>query len=447
MENNLLSISPVDGRYHEYTKCLINYFSEYALFRYRVLFEVAYFLHLKDIGLKELQGLNQTDCYIIRTIYETFKIYDCIKIKNIEKKIKHDVKAVEYFIQEKFDIFGLSYYKSFIHFGLTSQDINNNCITLSIKECISDIIIPLLENILEDLLNKSKLWQNITMISRTHGQPAVPTTLGKEIRVFHYRIQKQLDLLKNITYYGKLGGANGNLNAHYAAYPDYKWDILMEEFLDYFSLKRNKYTTQIDNYENLSVVFDNLKRINTIFIDMNKDIWHYISINYIVQKFDSNEVGSSTMPHKINPINFENSEGNLLLANTLLNFMSEKLPVSRLQRDLTDSTITRNIGTIFGHMLIAYKNFTKGFNKLDVNTLLIKEDLHDNCVVIIEGIQVILKKYGITNSYELCKDLTRNNELITMNEIRNFIKNLNVDEHIKDELYRINVENYTGKLF
>jgi len=445
MENNLLCISPIDGRYHEYTKCLNNYFSEFALFRYRVLIEIAYFLHLKDIGLYSLKDLTNTDCYIIRTIYETFKIYDCIKIKNIEKKIKHDVKAVEYFIQERFDVLGLSRYKSFIHFGLTSQDINNNCLTLSIKECIEDKIIPLLETILDNLLQKSILWKNITMISRTHGQPAVPTTLGKEIKVFHYRIQKQLDLLKNITYYGKLGGATGNLNAHYAAYPDLKWDILMEEFLSYFSLERNKYTTQIDNYENLSVVFDNLKRINTIFIDMNKDIWHYISINYIVQEFDKNEVGSSTMPHKINPINFENSEGNLLLANTLLNFMSEKLPVSRLQRDLTDSTITRNIGTIFGHMLIAYENFKSGFNKLDVDSVLINEDLHYNCVVIIEGIQVILKKYGITNSYELCKNLTRNNEIVTMRQIKNFIKDLNVEQYIKDELYAINVENYTGK--
>ena len=442
MENNLLCVSPIDGRYHEYTACLIDYFSEFALFKYRLLFEIGYFLHLKDIGLKELQNITNADCLIIRSIYESFTIEDCITIKNIEKKIKHDVKAVEYFIQKKFDILGLTQYKSFIHFALTSQDINNNSLTLSIKECVEDLIIPLLEIILQNLLDKSKLWENITMISRTHGQPAVPTTLGKEIKVFHYRIKKQLELLKNITYYGKLGGASGNLNAHYAAYPDYKWDKLLGEFLESFSLKRNKYTTQIDNYENLSVVFDNLKRINTIFIDMNKDIWHYISINYIVQKFDNNEVGSSTMPHKINPINFENSEGNLLLANSLLNFMSEKLPISRLQRDLTDSTVTRNIGSIFGHILIAYENFKNGFQKLDANALLIKEDLHDNCVVIIEGIQVILKKYGISNSYELCKDLTRNNELITMNEIRNFIKNLNVDEHIKDELYRINVENY-----
>lgn len=442
MENNLLCVSPIDGRYYEYTACLMDYFSEFALFKYRLRIEICYFIYLKVINIKELNDLTKEQCDIIMNIYYNFTLKDCIKIKNIEKNINHDVKAVEYFIQDKFDNLGLSQYKSFIHFALTSQDINNNSLTLSIKECVEDLIIPLLEIILQNLLDKAKLWDNITMISRTHGQPAVPTTLGKEIKVFHYRIQKQLELLKNITYYGKLGGASGNLNAHYAAYPDYKWDKLLGEFLERFSLKRNKYTTQIDNYENLSVVFDNLKRINTIFIDMNKDIWHYISINYIVQKFDNNEVGSSTMPHKINPINFENSEGNLLLANSLLNFMSEKLPISRLQRDLTDSTVTRSIGSIFGYMLIAYENFKKGFAKLDANTHVIKEDLHDNCVVIIEGIQVILKKYGISNSYELCKDLTRNNELITMNEIRKFIKNLNVDEHIKDELYEINVENY-----
>ena len=447
MIDNLLCISPIDGRYHNYTKKLNHYFSEFALFKYRLLFEISYFLYLKEnVNLDELKDLTSIDCSIIKTIYENFTLDDCIMIKNIEKKINHDVKAVEYFIQNKFDTFGLSKYKSFIHFGLTSQDINNNSITLSIKECIDYTIIPKLENILSILLEKSILWNNVIMISRTHGQPAVPTTLSKEIKVFYYRIHKQLDLLKSVKYYGKLGGASGNLNAHYAAYPNHKWDILLDGFLEYFDLKRNTYTTQIDNYEDLSVIFDNFKRINTIFIDMNKDLWHYISINYIVQKFNKIEVGSSTMPHKINPINFENSEGNLLLANCLLNFMSEKLPISRLQRDLTDSTVTRNIGSIFGYMLIAYDNFITGFNKLDANTELIREDLHDNCVVIIEGIQVILKKYGIFNSYELCKDLTRNNDLITIENITEFIKNLDVEEHIKNELYQINVENYIGNI-
>ncbi len=446
MIDNLLCISPIDGRYHNYTKELNNYFSEFALFKYRLLFEISYFLYLKEIDLNELKELDINNCTDIRSIYDDFTLNDCIMIKNIEKKIKHDVKAVEYFIQNKFDNLELSRFKSFIHFGLTSQDINNNSITLSIKECIEYIIIPKLENILSMLLEKTVLWNNVIMISRTHGQPAVPTTFGKEIKVFYYRIKKQLDLLKNIKYYGKLGGASGNLNAHYAAYPDYKWEDLLDKFLEYFDLKRNDYTTQIDNYEDLSVIFDNLKRINSIFIDMNKDLWHYISINYIIQKFDKTEVGSSTMPHKINPINFENSEGNLLLANSLLNFMSEKLPVSRLQRDLTDSTITRNIGSIFGHILIAYENFITGFNKLDVNNSFIKTDLHNNCVVIIEGIQVILKKYGIFNSYELCKDLTRNNDLITMENITEFIKNLDVEEHIKNELYQINIENYIGNI-
>ena len=446
MIDNLLCISPIDGRYHNYTKELNNYFSEFALFKYRLLFEISYFLYLKEIDLNELKELDINNCTNIRSIYDDFTLDDCIMIKNIEKKIKHDVKAVEYFIQNKFDNLELSKFKSFIHFGLTSQDINNNSITLSIKECIEYTIIPKLENILSMLLEKTVLWNNVIMISRTHGQPAVPTTFGKEIKVFYYRIKKQLDLLKSIKYYGKLGGASGNLNAHYAAYPDNKWEDLLDKFLEYFDLKRNVYTTQIDNYEDLSVIFDNLKRINSIFIDMNKDLWHYISINYIIQKFDKTEVGSSTMPHKINPINFENSEGNLLLANSLLNFMSEKLPVSRLQRDLTDSTITRNIGCIFSYMLIAYENFITGFNKLDVNNSFIKKDLHNNCVVIIEGIQVILKKYGIFNSYELCKDLTRNNDLITMENITEFIKNLDVEEHIKNELYQINIENYIGNI-
>ena len=445
MIHHLLCISPIDGRYHAYTESLNNYFSEFALFKYRLFFEITYFLYLKeDINLDELKDLTHIDCSIIRTIYDKFSLEDCIIIKDIEKKINHDVKAVEYFIQNKFDSLGLSKYKSFIHFGLTSQDINNNSITLSIKECIEFTIIPILENILSILLDKILLWKNIIMISHTHGQPAVPTTLGKEINVFYYRINKQLNLLKNNKYYGKLGGASGNLNAHYAAYPNYKWENLLDKFLEKVNLKRNDYTTQIDNYEDLSVIFDNLKRINTIFIDMNKDLWHYISINYIVQKFDKKEVGSSTMPHKINPINFENSEANLLLANSLLNFMSEKLPISRLQRDLTDSTITRNIGSIFGYMLISYQNFINGFNKLDANTYLIKKELHNNCVVIIEGIQVILKKYGIFNSYELCKDLTRNNNVITMENITEFIKNLDIKQHIKNELYQINVENYIG---
>ena len=446
MIHNLSCISSIDGRYYNYTKNLNHYFSEFSLFKYRLLIEITYLLYLKDIHLDELKDFTDNNCTIIKNIYQNFTLEDCIAIKKIEENINHDVKALEYFIQNKFDTFGLSKFKSFIHFGLTSQDINNNSIILSIKDCIEFTIIPLLETILSNLLKKSQLWNKIIMISHTHGQPAVPTTLGKEIKVFYYRIHKQLELLKNIKYYGKFGGATGNLNAHYAAYPNYNWDELMDTFLEYFQLTRNKYTTQIDNYDDLSVIFDNFKRINTIFIDMNKDIWHYISINYIIQKFDNIEVGSSTMPHKINPINFENSEGNLLLANSLLNFMSEKLPISRLQRDLTDSTITRNIGSIFGHMLIAYQNFITGFNKLDANVSLIKKELHTNCVVIIEGIQVILKKHGIYNSYELCKDLTRNNDIITINDITEFIKNLDIEEHIKNELYQINVENYIGNI-
>ena len=444
MKHNLLCISPVDGRYNKYCSELVKYFSEYGLFKYRLLIELQYFLFLKEIGIDTLKSISNKECLLIENIYINFTIVDCMKIKSIESNVNHDVKALVYFIQEIFDKSNLSNYKTHIHYGLTSQDINNNALTLSIKNCVEDVIIPLLETILNTLLEKINQWKHIIMISYTHGQPAVPTTLGKELNVFYYRINKQLELLKNIDYYGKLGGAVGNLNAHYISYPEYDWETLMENFLMKFKLKKNLCTTQIDNYENLSVLFDNLKRINCIFIDMNKDIWQYISMNYLIQKYNVNEVGSSTMPHKINPINFENSEGNLLLANTLLNFISEKLPISRLQRDLTDSTITRNIGCIFSYILIAYKNFKIGFNKLDVNALQINTDLHNNCVVIIEGIQIVLKKYQMINAYELCRDFTRNNDKITMENITEFIKNLDIDEKIKNELYKINVENYIG---
>lgn len=444
MENNsIYSISPIDGRYNNITISLKNYFSEFALFKYRLMFEIEYLLFLKKIQLPPLLHFPNNNTFL-KNIYKNFSHNCCLQIKKIESTINHDVKAVEYFLSQQLQYMGLSKYTSFIHFGLTSQDINNNSITLSIKNCIEDIFIPMIELLLDDLLEKSSDWIHYKMLSHTHGQPAVPTTMGKEFKVFHYRIYKQLKLLKNIDYYGKLGGASGNLNAHYAAYPDYNWEKLMEQFLLQFSLKRNKFTTQIDNYENLSLIFDNLRRINTIFIDMNKDIWQYISMNYMTQKFDKTEVGSSTMPHKINPINFENSEGNLLLANSLLNFMSEKLPVSRLQRDLTDSTILRSVGSIFGYMLIAYQNFKKGLNKLDVNHEQLKKDLNINCVVIIEGIQTILRKHSIHNAYELCKDLTRNNKCITMDDINVFIKNLDIKEHIKEELYQINIDNYIG---
>ena len=445
METSLFCISPIDGRYKNYTAPLKNYFSEFALFKYRLLFEIIYFLFLQEIGILEINDIDfENYSKQLKNIYTNFNYKDCIRIKEIEREIKHDVKSVEYFLHEKFDNIGLSNKKQFIHFGLTSQDINNNSVTLSIKECIEKEIIPYIENLLSIILDKSNEWIQFKMISHTHGQPAVPTTMGKEFQVFHYRITKQLKYLKNITYYGKLGGAVGNLNAHYAAYPNIDWENKMKEFLGLFSLKREKLTTQIDNYENLSNIFDCLKRMNTIFIDMNKDIWHYISINYMTQKFNKNEVGSSTMPHKINPINFENSEGNLLIANCLLNFMSEKLPISRLQRDLTDSTVLRNIGTIFGHMLIAYKNMDTGLQKIDINYNVLKNDLHDNTLVIVEGLQTILRKHGHQNAYELFKDLSRNNQKINIDEIHSFIKNLNIDDIIKTELYNLTIENYVG---
>jgi len=442
MEYNLGCISPVDGRYHKYTSHLKKYFSEFAFFKYRVMVEIEYFLFLKKIKLFEINLPYIEDK--LRSLYITFDYDDCIKIKNIESKINHDVKSVEYFLHQQFDNIGLSGYKQFIHFGLTSQDINNNSVTLSLKDCIEQFIIPMIKEILTHLLELSIKWNKYKMIGHTHGQPAVPTTMGKEIQVFHYRIKKQLKQLKNMEYYGKLGGAVGNLNAHYVSFPEYDWVNEMEQFLSLFSLKRNKLTTQIDNYENLSNIFDCLKRINCIFVDMNRDIWHYISIDYISQKFNKNEVGSSTMPHKINPINFENSEGNLLIANCLLNFMSEKLPVSRLQRDLTDSTILRNVGTVFGHVTIAYQNILIGLKKLDINKEMLKKDLKDNCIVIVEGLQTILRKHGYQNAYEIFKDLSRNNNKLTINDIRVFIKELDVKESIKKELYNVTVENYVG---
>lgn len=442
MSNNLLNISSIDGRYTNLTKELNNYFSEYGFFKYRVKMEVLYFLFLnKTINFVKLDKEKENEIY---SIIDKFNMVECEKIKEFENKINHDVKAVEYYLIMKLRALELSKFTQFIHFGLTSQDINNTSITLMIKDSISNVIIPELNKVMKEIYNKVENWIKIIMMSRTHGQSATPTTLGKEFQVFHYRLKKQLDILQSITYYGKFGGAVGNLNAHYISYPNIDWEDNLSYFLEDIGLKREVLTTQIDNYENLAVIFDCLRRINCILIDMSRDIWHYISIDYLSQNYNNNEVGSSTMPHKINPINFENSEGNLQLANSMLDFMSNKLPISRLQRDLTDSTVLRNVGSIFGHILIGYKNMVKGLLKLDANKSKIELDLNDNLCILMEAIQIILKKYGYNNSYEVVKNFSRGNKDLTRTELNFFIKHLDINDNVKKELLSINYENYIG---
>lgn len=443
MEESFLCVSPIDGRYRYLTQPLRVYFSEYSLIKYRIRAEIEYFIHLTEL-LPELKSITENDIKNLRLIYEKYDSGSCIQVKSIEKTINHDVKAVEYFLRDEFYRINLDKYIPFIHFALTSNDINSIAINLGLKDCIYINIIPTLEKILNELKNKSHIWRTKTMLSHTHGQPAVPTTMGKEIKVFWYRINKQLNILKNQEYYAKFGGAVGNLNAHVVAYPHINWDNFMDKFISSFNLNRDSVTTQIDNYENLSTIFDNIKRINLILIDMCKDIWHYISINYFSQKHVDEEVGSSTMPHKINPINFENSEGNLLMANALLDFISSKLPISRLQRDLTDSTVLRNIGSIFGHIMIGYENIIKGLDKLLINENILKDELHNNICVLVEAYQVILKKHSYNGAYELFKDLTRGNQNLGLNDLQNFINNVIIDDCIKDELLSVTINDYIG---
>ena len=440
MTDTLINISPIDGRYNKYTKPLADYFSEYGLFRYRVFVELEYFLKLIDILNIKIENGKE-----LKLIHDNFNINECKIIKQHESTINHDVKAVEYYLKDKFTELNVPY-TNLIHFGLTSQDINNTALTLSIKDYIEVSYIPNINkilNITEKLHNK---WNTAVMISRTHGQPAVPTSMGKEIKVFNYRLQQQLELMVNLKYYGKFGGASGNLNAHYFAYPDINWDKFGDNFLKNIGLIRSKYTTQIDNYDSISNIFDCIKRKCVILVDMCRDIWHYISINYLVQSINKNEVGSSTMPHKVNPINFENAEGNLLIAISLLEFMSRKLPVSRLQRDLTDSTVTRNIGVIFGHIEIAYQNIFIGLSKLDVNKETIELDLNENIVVITEGIQTYLRRIGDNNAYEKVKDFSRSNQKITIEKINEFIKSLNLNELDTNNLLNLKIKNYTGNV-
>ncbi|MFC1732576.1 adenylosuccinate lyase [candidate division KSB1 bacterium] len=441
----LTNISPVDGRYKNQTKELNQYFSEYAIIHYRVLIEIEYFIALCNIPLPQLEDIDANLFEDLRNIYRSFTTSDAVKVKEIELETNHDVKAVEYFLKNRFEKLGISDYKEFIHFGLTSQDINNTVIPYKLKEAFNDILFPMIEKIFHKLVELSNEWREIAMISYTHGQPATPTKLGKEIYVFAERMKNQMDHFEHIPFSAKFGGASGNFNAHYAAYPKINWI----EFADYFvnkllNLDRLKNTTQIEHYDNLAAFFDNFKRINTILIDLCRDTWTYISMNYFNQKITEGEVGSSTMPHKVNPIDFENAEGNLGIANAIFQHLSAKLPISRLQRDLTDSTVTRNIGVPIAHSLIAMKSILKGLEKLILNEAVIEKDLKRNWVIVSEAIQTILRREGYINSYEALKELTRTNEKIDKTTITEFIESLEVPEPIKTELKRITPFNYLG---
>ena len=442
----LTAISPIDGRYRGKTDVLASYFSEFALIRYRVRVEVEYFIALCELPLPQLKGIDKGVFEPLRDIYRNFSEADAARIKEIEGVTNHDVKAVEYFLKEQFDkMGGMEPYKEFIHFGLTSQDINNTSVPLSVKEALEQAYYPQLEELIAQLETYAEEWANIPMLAKTHGQPASPTRLGKEIYVFAYRLKRQLALLKACPLTAKFGGATGNYNAHHVAYPDYDWKAFGNRFVsEKLGLEREEYTTQISNYDNLSAVFDALKRINTIMIDMNRDFWQYISMEYFKQKIKAGEVGSSAMPHKVNPIDFENAEGNLGVANALLSHLAMKLPVSRLQRDLTDSTVLRNVGVPFGHILIAIQSSLKGLRKLLLNESVIYRDL-DNCwSVVAEAIQTILRREGYQHPYEALKALTRTNQAITEASIKDFIEGLNVGEDIKAELRAITPHNYTG---
>jgi adenylosuccinate lyase len=442
--NKILSVSPVDGRYKSKTQDLSEYFSEFALIKYRVYVEIEYFLELTTLPIKNIDSISPETKKKIKNIYECFSKNDALRIKEIEKEINHDVKAVEYFIKEEFEKLNLEKFKEFIHFGLTSQDINNTAIPLMIKNSISDIIVPSYKELSNKLRALSKKTKNIPMVARTHGQVATPTTFGKEIQVFEERIKNQLKTLNNIPNNGKFGGASGNLNAHYLAFPNINWDDFSDNFLNKIGLLRSKPTTQIEHYDNMASIFHAISRINTILIDFSKDIWHYISINYLGQKIKKGEVGSSAMPHKVNPIDFENAEGNLSFANSQFIFLAEKLPISRLQRDLTDSTVSRNIGVPLAHTLIALNSLNKGLDKIDVNKSVIKKDLDDNWVIVSEAIQTILRREMVPNPYEILKDLTRGNKKINQKLLSVFIEELPVSNAIKEELKSITPHNYLG---
>ena len=439
------AISPVDGRYRKITEPLAAYFSEGAIIRYRVLAEVEYFIALCRIPLPRLKGFDKKMFPRLRHIYEKFEPDDAQRVKEIEKETNHDVKAIEYFLKEQFDVLGLGEFREFIHFGLTSQDINNTAFPLAMRDAWRDILEPALETIYNDLLERSREWNHIPMLARTHGQPASPTTVGKELYVFAERLGMQLALLETIPVSAKFGGATGNFNAHHAAYPGIDWVKFANKFINgTLGLERCQTTTQIEHYDNLAAFFDNLKRINTILIDLDRDIWTYISMDYFKQKVKATETGSSTMPHKVNPIDFENSEGNLGMANAIFEHLSAKLPVSRLQRDLTDSTVIRNMGVPMAHSLIAYKSLLKGMNRLILNESRLKKDLDENWAVVSEAIQTILRRENYPNPYEALKTLTRGREGITRATLGKFIDGLKIPKKVKDELKAITPESYTG---
>ena len=471
----LTAVSPIDGRYRGKTQSLAEYFSEYALVRYRVRVEIEYFIALCELPLPQLASFPHDLFDALRDIYRRFTPADAQRVKDIEAITNHDVKAVEYFIKERFDaIFAASSaaaasaavpsaassapaasaavpsaspegYKNFVHFGLTSQDINNTSVPLSLKEAVADVYIPLLEELIEQLNDYAQEWRNVPMLARTHGQPASPTRLGKEIMVYVYRLEEQLRTLKDCPYTAKFGGATGNFNAHHVAYPDIDWRQFADHFVsDYLGLEREQYTTQISNYDHLAALMDALRRINTIVIDLDRDFWMYISMDYFKQRIKAGEVGSSAMPHKVNPIDYENSEGNLGMANAVLAFLAQKLPVSRLQRDLTDSTVLRNVGVPLGHALIAFQSTLKGLRKLILNEEKLRQDLDATWPVVAEAIQTILRRESYPNPYETLKQLTRTNEKITHQSIKDFIQTLQVSDQVKAELEQITPANYTG---
>lgn len=446
MELSLLTaISPIDGRYRGRTKDLASYFSEYALIKYRVHVEIEYFIALCELPLPQLKNVDHAVFPKLQAIVDNFSEEDAQKIKNIEKVTNHDVKAVEYFIKEQFDALGLDEFKEFIHFGLTSQDINNTSIPLSLKDAIANVYAPLMQKLIDKLKAMSTEWMDVPMLAKTHGQPASPTRLGKEIMVFAARLEKQFEVLKSIPCTAKFGGATGNYNAHAVAYPEFDWKAFGNKFVyEKLGLVREEWTTQIANYDSLAAIFDALKRLDTIMIDLNRDFWQYISMEYFKQKIKEGEIGSSAMPHKVNPIDFENAEGNLGIASAILEHLAVKLPVSRLQRDLTDSTVLRNIGVPLGHIVIALESTLKGLDKLLLNKAALYNDLEDCWAVVAEGIQTILRREGYPKPYEALKELTRTNEAITEQSIANFINELKVSESVKDELRKITPHTYVG---
>lgn len=442
----LTAVSPIDGRYHSKTSALAQYYSEYALMKYRVRVEIEYFIALCELPLPQLEAFPHNLFETLRDMYRNFSEKDALHVKEIESVTNHDVKAIEYFIKEEFDaIGGLDGFKEFIHFGLTSQDINNTAFPMMLKESLSEVYVPLLQRVIDALNERAKEWKDIAMLAKTHGQPASPTRLGKEVRVFAYRLEQQLSQLKAIPVSAKFGGATGNFNAHHVAYPEKDWKVFAEKFLaEKLGLVREDYTTQISNYDNLAAVFDAMKRIHTIMIDCDRDFWQYVSMEYFKQKIKAGEVGSSAMPHKVNPIDFENSEGNLGMANAILEHLSRKLPVSRLQRDLTDSTVIRNIGVPMGHALIAFASTLKGLDKLLLHEESIAADLDACWAVCAEAIQTVLRREAFPHPYEALKALTRTNAAITAQSISDFIDQLDVRDEVKAELHRIRPENYTG---